>query len=153
MFLKSDFDGPRQLPGYREFLRSALVSGLSFILDFFLCMLIVEKSTLGYLPATSISFTLGTVLNYALSVLWIFGRANKGKRHLEFVAFLGLAGIGLVLNAFAMVFFTSICSFHYLVSRVVSATLVFFFNFSSRKFIIFRAGRKKGTASKNFSPD
>jgi len=141
MFLKSDFGGPKGLPGYREFARSVLVSLVSFALDFFVCMLIVERTGMNYLIAMTISFTLGTILNYVLSILWIFGR-GPGRWHMEFLAFLGTAGVGLVLNGLAMYGFTSLCKIHYLVSRVLSSTLVFFFNFACRKFLIFADGAK-----------
>lgn len=141
MFLKSDFGGPKDLPGYREFARSALVSLVSFALDFFVCMLIVERTGMNYLVAMTISFTLGTILNYVLSILWIFGR-GPGRWHMEFLAFLGTAGVGLILNGVAMYCFTSLCQIHYLISRVLSSTLVFFFNFACRKFLIFADGEK-----------
>lgn len=141
MFLKSDLGSPKGLPGYREFARSALVSLLSFALDFFVCMLIVERTGMNYLVAMTISFTLGTVLNYILSILWIFGR-GPGRWHMEFLAFLGTAGIGLVLNGMAMFCFTGLFRIHYLISRVLSSTLVFFFNFACRKFLIFADGEK-----------
>lgn len=141
MFLKSDLGSPKGLPGYREFARSALVSLVSFALDFLVCMVIVERTGMNYLPAMAISFTLGTILNYFLSIIWIFGR-GPGRWHMEFLAFLGTAGVGLVLNGLAMYCFTSLCRIHYLVSRVLASTLVFFFNFACRKFLIFADGEK-----------
>lgn len=141
MFRKSDFVRPKGLPGYREFARSALVSLVSFALDFFACMLMVERTGLNYLVAMTISFTMGTIVSYSLSVLWIFGR-GPGRWHREFLAFLGTAGIGLVLNGLAMFCFTDLFRIHYLVSRVLSSTLVFFFNFACRKFLIFADGEK-----------
>jgi putative flippase GtrA len=125
------------LPGYRAFLRSVAVSAVSFALDFFLCMLLVEKGRLGYLPATALSFVAGTVLNYFLSSLLVFGKGHIDSRGLEFLAFLGIAGIGLLLNALDMYIFTSLAGIHYLISRVISGSLVFFFNYACRKFLVF----------------
>lgn len=144
MFLKNGHGGlkPKGLPAYREFLRSALVSSISFALDFLVCMLIVESAGLDYVAATAISFTAGTVLNYFLSLHWVFGRSGKLSRHLGFLAFIGTAAIGLLLNGLAMYCFTGIYHVHYLVSRVMSATLVFFFNFACRKFLIFADSEK-----------
>ena len=127
----------KELPGYRAFLRSVLVSSLSFILDFFLCMFLVEKFQFGYLAATVMSFMTGTILNYCLSSRFVFGRGSIESRSLEFLAFIGIASIGLFLNAIDMYVLTSFLGLHYLVSRVIAGSLVFFFNYFCRKFLVF----------------
>ena len=134
------------LPGYRAFLRSIPVSLISFALDFCLCMLLVEKGGVGYLAATVTSFIAGTCLNYVLSSVLIFGKGHIEKRSLEFLAFLGIAGIGLAFNALDMYIFTSLMGIHYLISRIMSGSLVFVFNYACRKFIVF-ADIRAGLAS------
>jgi putative flippase GtrA len=146
MLPKSGLLAPKGLPAYREFLRSAIVSSLSFGLDFLTCMLIVERTGMGYLGATAISFTAGTLMNYLLSVIWVFGRGRIESWHLELLAFLGIAAIGLLLNDAAMYLFTGRLGIHYLVSRVMSATSVFFFNFAARKYLLF-ADHGRGPAA------
>lgn len=130
------------LPGWRAFGRSALVSFVAFCLDFFLCMFFVSRLGIGYLPATMMSFMAGTILNYALCVLLVFGRSDLDSWRVEFLAFLGIAGMGLLLNGLCMYFFTSIVGLYYLVSRVVSAAFVFFFNYWCRKYLLFSSSAK-----------
>jgi putative flippase GtrA len=127
----------KELPGYKTFLRSVVVSLLSFIIDFFACMLLVEKANLGYLGAMTISFTVATVVNYILSTKVIFGHGAMDNPGLEFLAFLGIAAVGLVLNGLDMYIFTTLLGIYYLVSRVLAGTLVFFFNYFCRRYLIF----------------
>jgi putative flippase GtrA len=121
-----------------QFLRSVLASNLSFLLDFCLCLAFVGIGRINYLVATVMSFTAGSVLNYYLSALWIF-EGDKDERKLELAAFLAISFVGLALNALGMYFFTGLLHFHYLLSRVTAACLVFFFNFSCKKRFVFGA--------------
>lgn len=124
-----------------QFLRSVLVSNVSFALDFSICLLLVGRLKLNYVLATALSFTAGTVLNYLLTVAWIFDNRPMRKRRLEFSFFILLSAIGLGLNSLCMLIFTGLLRLHYLLSRVVSATSVFFFNYFCRKYILFRDSR------------
>jgi putative flippase GtrA len=127
--------------GKAQFLRSVLVSNVSFALDFCVCLLLVGRLKLNYLAATALSFTAGTALNYALSVLWVFYERPVDNRRLEFGFYLFISALGLGLNSLSMLFFTGLLRLHYLVSRVLSATLVFFFNYFARKKLLFSQSR------------
>jgi len=127
--------------GKAQFLRSILVSNVSFALDFSVCLLLVGRLKVNYLAATALSFTAGTALNYALSVLWVFDIRAVEDRRLEFGFYLFISALGLGLNALSMLLFTGLLRLHYLVSRVLSATLVFFFNYFSRKKLLFSQSR------------
>lgn len=129
--------GHKNLPSWRAFLRSVIVSAVSFALDFGICALLVSGLGLGYLPATVVSFTAGSILNYLFSSAWIFGRGSIEKRHLEFIAFLAISGIGLLLNSVCMVALAGLFDLHYLLARVIAASIVFFFNYSCRKYLVF----------------
>jgi putative flippase GtrA len=127
--------------GKAQFLRSILVSNVSFALDFSVCLLLVGRLKVNYLAATALSFTAGTALNYALSVLWVFDERPVEDRRLEFGFYLFISVLGLGLNALSMLLFTGLLRLHYLVSRVLGATLVFFFNYFSRKKLLFSSSR------------
>jgi putative flippase GtrA len=127
---------PRELPDWRKLLRSIPVSAVSFALDFFLCMILVEKAGFHYIAAMALGFAAGTLLNYFLSSILVFGGGDRAKG-LELLSFFLFAGIGLLLNALFMYLLTDLGRIHYLVSRVASASLVFLFNFACRRFIVF----------------
>lgn len=119
-----------------QFLRSVLVSNVAFLVDFLLCLLFVGTLGIGYVPATAMSFTLASILNYRLSILWVF-EGDKEERRLEFLAFLAVSFVGLGLNALGMHLFANVLGVHYLVARVMAASLVFLFNFGCKKELVF----------------
>jgi putative flippase GtrA len=121
---------------YIQFLRSILVSNVSFLLDFSLCLLFVGGLGMNYILATALSFTAGSSLNYSLSVLWVF-EGDKSSRRLEFLLFLAISAIGLALNGLGMYLLAGIANLHYLVARVASASSVFLFNYFCKKYLLF----------------
>jgi putative flippase GtrA len=138
--------------GRIQLLRSMVASFVSFALDFLLCALLVELAGLSYLPAASLSFAAGTSLNYLLTIAWIFRTGRLKDRRLEFLAYFGFAALGLFLNGAFMYLLTDVAGLHYLVSRVLSGALVFAFNFSLRKFVLFAAARPAPGAEAEPSP-
>ncbi len=138
--LRSVFLGDAK-SGTAQFVRSLIVSWVSFGLDFFICYLLVNKLAMHYVVATSISFTAGTILNYVLNTIWIFRDGPVKSRKIEFAAFLILSAVGLGINALCMYFFTGLIHIHYLISRVLSACIGFIFNFWSRKYLLFSNSR------------
>ena len=134
--------------GRVQLLRSMVASFVSFALDFHLCAFLVELAGLSYLPAASLSFAAGTLLNYLLTVAWIFRTSRLKDRRLEFLAYFAFAALGLGLNGAFMYLFTGVAGVHYLVSRVLAGALVFAFNFALRKFVLFGPARPApGSAS------
>ena len=127
--------------GRVQLLRSMVASFVSFALDFLLCAFLVELAGLSYLPAASLSFAAGTLLNYLLAVAWIFRTSRLKDRRLEFLAYFAFAALGLGLNGAFMYLFTGVAGVHYLVSRVLAGALVFAFNFALRKFVLFGQAR------------
>jgi putative flippase GtrA len=128
---------------YIQFLRSILVSNVSFLLDFSLCLLFVGGLGMNYLFATALSFTAGSSLNYFLSVLWVF-EGDRSSRRLEFLLFLAISLVGLALNGLGMYLLTGLASLHYLLSRVGSASAVFLFNYFTKKYFLFGWLEKRG---------
>jgi putative flippase GtrA len=85
---------------------------------------------------------LGLATNYALSITWVFNQRSVSSRYMEFVIFAWTGIVGLGLNELFMWTFTDIGNQHYTVSKILSTSLVFCWNFLSRKYILFRGDRK-----------
>jgi putative flippase GtrA len=128
---------------YIQFLRSILVSNVSFLLDFSLCLLLVGSLGFNYILATTLSFTAGSSLNYLLSVLWVF-EGDKSGRRIEFLLFLAISFVGLGLNALGMYLLTGLAGLYYLLSRVGSASAVFLFNYFAKKYFLFGLLERRG---------
>ncbi len=121
-----------------QLFRYTCVGSIAFLVDIFTLFVLTEYFGIYYLISAAIAFLLGLITNYSASVVWVFSRRGVQNRFLEFVAFslIGLAGLGL--NEFLLWFFTERVAIHYLFSKIFSAVLVFLFNFTFRKFMLFR---------------
>jgi putative flippase GtrA len=121
-----------------QFVRYVLVGGVAFLVDFGSLYALGGVLGVHYLVAAALAFLLGLGTNYALSVRWVFPVRRFGNRWAEFGVFglIGLAGLGL--NELIIWQCTESLGLHYLVSKLVSAGLVLFWNFFARKYVLFR---------------
>ena len=97
-FLNSLIKFKKTENGYVQFFRYIVVSGLSLFVDFVLLYLFTEFVGLNYLISAIIGYSFGMVVNYLLSIFWVFHtRKYKKKTMIEFTIFviIGLLGLGL----------------------------------------------------------
>jgi len=117
--------------------RYGIVSGLSLGVDFGGLWLLTDVVGLHYLVSAVISYGLGMIVNYLLSVAWVFPTRKLKSRTVEFGAFaaIGLAGMGI--NELVLWLLTDVLRLHYLASRAVSAVIGFLWKFVARKVALF----------------
>jgi putative flippase GtrA len=120
-----------------QFFRYAVASGISLGVDFGFLYVGTEFVGLHYLASAIVSYSLGLIVNYLLSILWAFPHSRFRSRALEFIIFvaIGLAGMGL--NEVLLWFFTDIVRLHYLVSRSITAVVGYAWKFVLRKVVLF----------------
>jgi putative flippase GtrA len=128
----------RTVSSRAELFKSILSSIVSFALDFSIFLFLTEVVGLYYVVSSAVGFVAGTSLSYVLSVYWIFAKRKFAHTRLEFFIFLGVGLIGVGLNSLLLYIFTEYVGIYYAVSKIISASIVFFFNFFSRKIILFR---------------
>lgn len=121
-----------------QLFRYTVVGGMAFILDFSTLYLLTEYLLIHYLVSAVIAFLLGLTFNYVLSTLWVFSSRNLENRYAEFVIFSCIGFGGLLTNELTIYFFTEFASLHYLHSKLISTAIVYIFNFSLRKYILFK---------------
>ena len=123
---------------FGQFLRYGVVGGISFIVDYGSLWLLTEKAGLPYLLSAAIAFIFGLTCNYFLSTRWVFGESRMKSAWTEFAAFALIGVVGLGLNELIMFSCTDGLGFHYMVSKIVSTVIVFFWNFLARRFLLFK---------------
>lgn len=121
-----------------QFFRYFFVGGTAFIVDFGSLFILTEYFGIYYLISASIAFILGLITNYLLSISWVFNKRTMGSRKLEFGVFTLIGIVGLGLNAVLIWFFTEYLHIYYMSSKIISAAIILFWNFSARKFMLFR---------------
>lgn len=120
-----------------QLFRYFFVGGAAFAVDFGLLYILTEYAHLHYTLSATLSFIAGLTVNYLLSITWVFANSRLGNRLGEFVVFgiIGVAGLGL--NVAIIWSCTELLHFHYLVSKIIATIVVFAWNFTARKYILF----------------
>jgi putative flippase GtrA len=119
-------------------LRSIFSSNIAFSVDFGILVLLTEVFHIHYLISAGVGFITGTSVSYVLSIYWVFSRRRLQNARLEYWVFIliGLTGAGF--NELFLWFFTEHLHVYYLFSKIISGSTVFFFNFFTRKYVLFR---------------
>jgi putative flippase GtrA len=121
-----------------QLFRYTFVGGIAFLVDFGTLFLLTDKLKLHYLFSAIIAFILGLITNYLLSITWVFKQRKLNKAHLEFAIFSLIGIVGLGMNELIIWFSTEIIGFYYLISKLISTIIVYFWNFFVRKFTLFK---------------
>lgn len=76
-------------------------------------------------------------VNYIMSTKWVFNQDNIENKVLEFNLFILISTIGLGFTEILLYFFTDIVGLYYLISKVISAIIVLFWNFLARRVMFY----------------
>ena len=125
-----------------QLFRYAIVGGCAFVVDYGSLWLLTEVFHLHYLVSAVIAFILGLACNYLLSTSWVFGDRRMNNRWAEFTVFAIIGVVGLGLNEVIMYIGCEKLHLHYMVAKLISTAIVFFWNFFARKFILFNPSTK-----------
>jgi putative flippase GtrA len=121
-----------------QLLRSLLAGGVAFTIDWSLLFALTEFFHIHYLISSTIGFIFSLLINYFISIIWVFDKRFLNKKRVEFIIFLIIGIIGLLINSFFIWIFTEYANFHYLMSKVFATVIVFSWNFAAKKLILFR---------------
>jgi len=131
----------RRLPeGLRELALYGLASALALGVDWGL-LLILTKIGVNYLVASGAGFTSGIGVTYVLSVSVVFRHRPVADRRREFVGFLGVGLAGLILTQGLMALWVEALHWTPGLAKIPTAGIVFLFNFTVRRALLFRAPR------------
>lgn len=117
-------------------MRFGVVGVISFLVDYGILYVLTEKANIYYLLSAGISFTVSVVINYLLSMSWVFKSNNKRGKKEEFIIFIVLSLGGLLLNQVMMYVFVDYMNVYYLLAKIVATAIVMIYNFVSRKLIL-----------------
>jgi putative flippase GtrA len=118
---------------FLQFCKFGLVGTLCFLIDYGLMVLLTEFSQLSYFRACAISYTVSVVVNYILSMRFVFKGREDMSKIAEILVFVVLSVIGLAFNQLIM--WIAVETFHifYAVAKILATMMVTVYNFISRK--------------------
>lgn len=122
---------------YVQLVRSLVVSVVALVFDFSTMVLLKEKAGINYLLAATIGFTVGVTVNYFLSVFWVFTNRKFISAKIEFILFVVICTIGLVLNLIIISLLVEQLRVDYRLAKLFATVAVFFWNFIARKKILY----------------
>jgi len=127
--------------GLIQFFRYAFVGGFSAVVDIGTLFLCTSALHIHYLISLAIAFILGTIVNYLLSILWVFS-SSKNKK-LEFTLFTLIGLGGLCINEFIVWLLVEHVHLHYLIAKLFSVSIVVIWSFTLRRLLFARLNKQE----------
>lgn len=120
-----------------QLFRYVFVGGTAFLVDFFFLYFFSDICGIYYLISAVLSFIISVLVNYVMSTKWVFNQDNIENKVLEFNLFILISTIGLVFTEILLYLFTDVFGIYYLVSKIISAIIVLFWNFFARRVMFY----------------
>ncbi len=120
-----------------QFLRSLGVSFTAFVADFTTLVVLAQVVHLHYLLAATIGFMVGGLLNFYFSAKWVFAHRQFDSWQLELTVFFLIMLVGLGLNLLILHLAVERLGMDYRVAKLWSTLLIFGWNFSMRKKLLY----------------
>lgn len=120
-----------------QMFRYIFVGGTAFVVDFFFLYFFSDICGIYYLISGVLSFIISVLVNYIMSTKWVFNQENIENKVLEFNLFLAISTAGLIFTEILLWLFTDIFGLYYLVSKIIAAILVMFWNFIARRVMFY----------------
>ena len=120
-----------------QLFRYVFVGGTAFAVDFFFLYFFSDICGIYYLISAVLSFIISVLVNYIMSTKWVFNQDNIENKVLEFNLFILISTIGLGFTEILLYFFTDIIGMYYLISKIISAIIVLFWNFLARRVMFY----------------
>lgn len=120
----------------KQILRFGVVGGIAFLIDY--AILIICKELLGFsvLLSAAIAFTISVIVNYILSVTWVFDVNKEKSAKKNFIIFIVLSVVGLGITELIMYLGSDVLNINYLIVKIFATAVVMVFNFITRKMFL-----------------
>ena len=120
----------------QQILKFGVVGGLAFVIDYLTLIICKEFFGLNVLLSAAIAFTVSVVINYILSIKWVFDVDKNKNKQKNFLIFIIFSIIGLILTELIMWVGTDVFKINYLVIKIIATAIVMVFNFITRKIFL-----------------
>ena len=119
-----------------QFAKFGVVGVIAFVIDYGLMVLLTELFNVNYLISATISFTVSVIFNYVASMRYVFTHKEGLSRRREFVIFVVLSVIGLLINDAVMWVGVDLFGISYLLVKIFATAVVMVWNFVTRKIFL-----------------
>lgn len=119
-----------------QIMKFGVVGFLCFGIDYGLMIFLTEICGISYLVSSGISFSVSVMVNYILSLKFVFETDENNSKVVEFFIFIILSVIGLGINQALMWIYVDKMHVHYMISKIGVTGMVMVYNFITRKLIL-----------------
>jgi len=118
-----------------QFIRYGIVVAVAGPIDLGGYIVLKASFHIYYVLAATISFTASLVVNYLLSVAWVWTNHTGRQRHVDATIFILIGIVGLGITDLVVYWLTSYAHLNYIVSKLVAFIVVFFWSFGARHYL------------------
>lgn len=124
-----------------QIVKFGIVGIIAFVIDYAVLFVLAHFCGMDSIAAATISFTVSVIFNYIASMKYVFvGRTDQSKTQ-QFVIFIILSVIGLLINDGIMILLNNVLisllpTFYYMFSKIVATAVVMVWNFITRKIFL-----------------
>jgi putative flippase GtrA len=118
-------------------LRYFLVGGTAAAVDIGLFALFANYLGFAWLPVSICTFILATLVNYALSIRFVFESGVRHQKHVEIMGVFAISTLALLVNQIVLYIAIEQFGWHLIFAKVVATGAVFFWNYFGRSKLIF----------------
>ena len=108
-----------------QFAQFGVVGVIAFVIDYGLMVLLTELFNVNYLISATISFTVSVIFNYVASMRYVFTHKEGLSRRREFIIFVVLSVIGLLINDALMWVGVDLFGISYLLVKIFATRKIF----------------------------
>lgn len=118
-----------------QLFKFAIVGVIAAFVDVGVLVLLKEQMHVDVLIASAVSFSVSVVVNYLLSMTYVFKSKEQNKLK-EFIIFLFLSIGGLCLNQLILWIGIKFTTVYYLIVKLLAMVIVPIYNFITRKIFL-----------------
>ena len=120
---------------FLQIFKFGIVGGIAFVIDYLTLILFKEFFHVDLFISTLIAFTVSVIFNYILSIKFVF-EVNNNNNKKNFILFVILSVLGLVLTELIMYIGVNLLNISYLIVKIIATIIVMIFNFITRKLLL-----------------
>lgn len=156
----------KKYPALFEILRFLIVGGIATVVDFLTMGIVLyifnpkiyphfynvffgatqKPSLAANMVGTGLGFVLGLIINYVLSVVFVFINKGNSKSASGFISFAVLSAIGLAIHEIGMYVFCGKLGANEWIIKIIMTLVVLVYNYVSRKLFIFKKSANSQSA-------
>lgn len=119
-----------------QIMKFGVVGVIAFVIDYGAMVFLTEVFGLNPVVSATISFIVSVIFNYIASMRYVFSHKEDMSRSREFVIFIVLSVIGLIINDVLMWAGTELVSIDYRIVKIFATAVVMVWNFITRKIFL-----------------